>query len=373
MKKPSKFNVAALLVMVVIAITLTACSNTKVPVEQNVPSKSESENEKFSVNGLGGGNIEVTVEELKAMQSVTRDVVSVNSSGEEKHFKVTGVLFEDVLKKHGTSQKELKGIRLIAGDGYSIEVAEDILKNRDIILTYMTDDEPLDEKSKPVRVVIPEERAMYWVRNVVNIEILESNQTAEMTELILLETAIAQLPQNDYTYYESKDKAVKVHELINSLKIEAEQNTVMMKAADDFEKNEQKDVFLSGYIKITGKDAPMFLSPDLPKGMYVKNISWFSYGNTAVFSFDKGFEVMEHKAVDDKEGIPIQQIFEKTSLVDAASYRFTATDGYSVEVGGEDVAKGIMYRAKDGSTGVCFDGLPKNTQIKSLLSIEAVR
>ncbi|MFA7216252.1 MAG: molybdopterin-dependent oxidoreductase, partial [Bacillota bacterium] len=295
---------ALLLVMTLVAV---ACSApVEAPAETGNGAEEQpsgQEGEKIVISGLESTDIEVIVEEIKDLKSVTVNATSVSSSGEENQYTVTGPIFDDLLKKYGKSQDDLSGIRLVAGDGYSIEVSQEILQSRDIILAHTIDGQPLDEKTRPIRVVIPEERAMYWIRNLVKIEVLESAPKAEVGRVLILETLISQANAEDYTYYESTDKAVKVEELLELLALESLPDTASFVASDGFEKNEQLDIFSKGYIKFTGEDAPLFLSPDLPKGMHIKSIYLCSMGDVALVSQQMAAEVLGTKEVEDKVGV----------------------------------------------------------------------
>ena len=77
--------------------------------------------------------IRFTVAEVKELPVIDKKVVSVNAAGNKKEYTITGALLADLLKKHGKSQQDLKGIRMIAGDGYEIDVDQSILQQRDII------------------------------------------------------------------------------------------------------------------------------------------------------------------------------------------------------------------------------------------------
>ena len=67
-----------------------------------------------------------------------------------------------------------------------IEVPHEILAARDIIFAYEIDGKPLAEKAKPIRAVLPEERAMYWVRNLKTVEILRTGLPRRWTNSCLL-------------------------------------------------------------------------------------------------------------------------------------------------------------------------------------------
>jgi len=124
------------------------------------------------LEGLFAEALSIPVSLLMDLPQETVHVVAVNSAGEESPFSATGARFSDLLATYGKEQENMEKIRLIAGDGYSIEVPGHVLRERAIILAYLIDGKPLDERDAPLRVVIPEERAMYWVRNLSKIEVL---------------------------------------------------------------------------------------------------------------------------------------------------------------------------------------------------------
>lgn len=375
MGKPVRI-IQFLALLLVLTLAAAACSApVETPAEKADPAEEQAggqEGEKIVISGLESTDIEVTVEEIKDLESVTVEATSVSSSGEENQYTVTGPLFDDLLKKYGKSQKDLVGIRLVAGDGYSIEVPPEILQNRDLILAHTIDGKPLDERTKPIRAVIPEERSMYWIRNLVKIEVLESAPKAEVARVYILETLISQANAEDYTYYESTDRAVKVEELLGLLGVDSLPDTASFVAADGFEKNEQLDIFSKGYIKFTGEDAPLFLSPDLPKGMYIKSIYLCTMGDAALVSQERAMEVLGTRQVEDKEGVDLKQLIKAAGLGDADKYLLTAADGYTVEISRDDREKGVVFKNSKEQITVFFEGLPKSTQVKDFLSIEGI-
>jgi hypothetical protein len=330
------------------------------------------EGEKIVISGLESADIEITVEEIKGLEPVTVEATSVSSTGKENQYTVTGPLFDDLLKKYGKSQKDITAIRLVAGDGYSIEVPPEVLQSRDLILAHTIDGQPLDERTRPIRAVIPGERSMYWIRNLVRIEILESAPKVEVGRVYILETLISQANAEDYTYYESTDKAVRVEELLGLLGLENLPDTASFVAADGFEKNEQFDIFSDGYIKFTGEGAPLFLSPDLPKGMHIKSIYLCTIGDIALVSQQMAEQVIGTKQVEDKEGVDLKELLNQAGLADADKYLLTAADGYTAEILREDRDKGVVFKNSKGQITVFFEGLPKSTQVKDLLFIEGI-
>ncbi|MCK4260370.1 MAG: molybdopterin-dependent oxidoreductase [Halanaerobiales bacterium] len=324
------------------------------------------------ITGFSDGDIEFGVEDLKKFEVVSMDLVTLNSSGNELKYSIAGSLFDDFLKKNDKSQNSLEAIRLVSGNGYSIEIPAKTLKSKKIILAYIVNGQPLDKKSKPVRVVIPEERSMYWIKNLDKIEIIKETANVAIKKVHFLETVIENIKKVDYNYYDSNDKAIEVQRLFKYLAMEGDFRRVSIQAADGMKKNENKNIFTNGYIKVTGIDVPLFLSPDIPKGMHVKNLLHFNYDDSVIFSLSKGLEGLKKTILDDIEGISMIEIFDKLDLMKAENYRLIAKDGNFIELTYDDLKKGILYLDDKGSVTSYFICLPINTKAKRLMTIEAL-
>lgn len=351
----------SLLILIAVFMLFTYCSLTVFAVE------------KFAITGLGEDRITVSVEKLKELPAVEKEVVSEDSSGDKNYYKVKGALLSDLVSDLGESPDRINSVRLIAGDGYSIEVPEQIMKNKKIILAYEIDGELLYEKSRPVRAVIPGERSMYWVKNLVEIKVVDLVKTAEVNSLRFLETATAELKKVDYTYYDSTDKAVEISKLVDYMKLNKDFRTVNLRAFDGFEKKEKDDIFLNGYLKITGDNAPLFISPDIPKGMHVKNLLFIGYGSDVIFSLEEALALVETSSINDKMGIRLSKLVEMSDLSKVDKYKLEAIDGYSVEVSAADMEKGIVYFDEKGRIRSSFADLSKQYSIKHLYIIEGIK
>lgn len=372
MKKGLRF-VSVFLLITLLLVSLVGCGSQETNNEDIASTSNEETSEKITIIGIADGDKTITIDELKEKQPIIEEMKSIDSSGKVVTNKVKGACLEKILNEYGESQKDFTGIRFIAEDGYSIVVPKEILEIRDIVLSYEIDDEPLHESSKPIRVAIPDERSMYWVKNLAKIELLEKQKAKVSKKIVFIDSAATNLEQDEYNYYDSQDKAIKVEDLVNAYSLNIDDEGVYFKASDKFEKEEDLDVFKSAYIKITGENNPMFLSKDLPVGMHIKNIVTITHGTTVYFSLNQGLKLYELKTADDHEGIALKDILDETKLIEADKYICTAADGYESEISKDDIDKGIIYERNNGGYTLMFEGMPKNTKIKQILSIEPVK
>lgn len=321
------------------------------------------------------GDFEVAYNDiLSSSDAVTTNVHHISSSGEEFDDEVTGVLLDAILAEHGLSQKDFTSIRLIAGDGYEITVPAEVITEHDIILAYEFNGEGLEEKKQPLRAAIDGVRSMYFVSNLV--EISFSNEAVAETKnennLVMLETAVNELDSEEYVYYDSTDMAVTVADLLQSVGSESEDDLFFV-AADGYEKAETMAVFKEGYIKFTGEDAPMFLDPDIQKGMYIKSIMKAEAGDITFVSVASAMTALGQTEVNGKTGVAMTAFFEMVG-VDAESYIITATDGYQMEIGKDSLADGVFYvHDESGNIGMKFtEDYEKSWSMKDILTVEPV-
>ena len=162
--------------------------------------------------------------------------------------------------------------------------------------------------------------------------------------------------------------------MLNRFNFSVNLKGVTMHAADSFDKAEKSDIFKQGYIKYTGEDSPIFIAPDMPKGMQVKNILWLKNGDTVYLNermaFDKYKDVMIR--ILEMDSVPLTEIEELTGFNEADHYRLIASDGYTKEIDRETFLLGALFMDQDGLYGINFDGMEKKHIIKSIISIEIV-
>lgn len=352
-------------ILILISMVAVGCKNKNTPLSYD--------NEKILIHGLKDTDFQITVKDLKKLDAVTRRGEATRSNGQDVSIKATGPLLDTFLSKYGKKQKDFNTIRFTAKDNYSIAVPSDILNNRDIIMAYMVDGKPLKE-DQPLHIVIPGERAMYWVMMVKEIDFETGESTKSCKKVVFLETASRNIPQENYKYYDSVDKAVKTKDLIKKYASinDTTVKNVFMAAGDGLRKNETKENFLSAYIKITGKDAPKFMAPQFPEGMHVRDLMSVNYGDVAVFSIFEGSKVLRQTGIDSLDGINFSEIIKQVGMTNAKSYKLTNLAGTSFKLTPSELSEGIVY-LKNGKTVTFSTGVNGKNNIDNLLSIEVIQ
>ena len=111
--------------------------------------------------------------------------IKVTSSASGASATFEGVLLKAVLERAGVGFGEtLKGKRMAscllveAADGYRVVIAlaeiDPAFADKQIVLAFLKDGKPMDDKEGPYRIVIPDEKRMArWVRQVTTLKIVD--------------------------------------------------------------------------------------------------------------------------------------------------------------------------------------------------------
>ncbi len=318
----------------------------------------------------GETQTQYSIAQLRAMESITQEIIRKDDAGDiTSQYSVKGVTLETVLDDLGIELADVQSLRLVAGDGYAVEIPGRIAANRLFIFAYEMDGAPLQQGTAPLRAFIPEEETMYWVRNLETIYILKADstdRTSSVEKIVFFETLLLGL---DPAEYADEENALAVTSAEVMAGVNAS-NTVYLLAQDNFYKHEEHETFIGAYIVVQGENTPAFRSPDLPRGMHVRNLLWFSSGDTGFLVVERALDYFDSMEVDGNTGINLLEVVLYFGLQQADSYILEAADGFSVEIAHEDLDKGIVHIREDsGQVATRFDGLPRNTSIRDLMSL----
>lgn len=320
----------------------------------------DSKEDTIKITGFKDGQeIAFTIDELQKLPVFDGRVEGMDSAGEPVIYNVKGAYLKDLLKEYDRDKNDIEGLRLVATDGYSIEIQKDIISKRDILLGYEMDGEPLDEENAPLRVFIPEERAMYWARMVCELAVLREKVDAETSCIYMLETVSNNMDLEDFEFFGSTDKVINTKKFIEQYNVEG-QDTILLQGADGLEKFETIDNVKKGVIKVSGKYAPMFTSDVLPVGMFVKDMILIKYGTNVFYSATKGAEskdVLSLKDILDASGM---KVTEKCTLA-------TANDVLEVSA---DALGNYIIRVSTDNEVVVYDKATEEIELEGLLSIK---
>ncbi len=302
------------------------------------------ETEKITISGLDNGSVEVTIDEIKALKPFAGKVEGADSEGKPVIYEVKGGFLKELLEKNGTGQSDFSGMRIVATDGYSIEVSKDILGARDVILAYEMDGKPLDEGNAPIRVFIPDERAMYWVRMVGELQMLKAEQSDEVTGIYIMDSLYKEADYEDYEVTGEKYKTINTRSVIKSYP-GAGGDIVLLTASDGLLKNETLENFYKGAINMSGDNAPEFFSNTLPSGMFVKDLMLFKYGGNAF--------VFISKAIEKHKPLTLQTLFQMCGMKQGDEYSLSFKDGSRADIKSDELKDWtIDYDNADNAKGL---------------------
>ncbi len=302
-----------------LCVSMIACGEKKevVKEETDIVEATESNVDKNTLvlTGIGTEEISFTLEEVQSFEAMEESVKSSTSSGEIKTADIKGVKLSTLLESKEQSAKGYKSIRIVASDGYEIAVPQEVLDNKEIIIAYEENGEPYDGEFGCFRTVIPDERAMYWVRGTVNLD-FEMGETVQsnLKKIVVLDNVAEQLGLEDYTYYENVDKAVHIEKILDTYVSVGDAKSGKLIASDGLETEQTVEVITNGYLKMTGENTPLFIAPEMPKGMQVKGVKYLKVGDTCIVSLDS--------LMQEEKEVTLQSILKDLEMIGS---------GYSVK------------------------------------------
>ena len=315
------------------------------------------------VSGLTDEDFTVTVADLAALPTVERSASATRSNGERVSVDAVGPLLDTFLAQYGKQQSDFTSIRFSATDQYAISVDANLLANREIILAVSDNGQALSADDQPLRVVIPDERAMYWVRHLCRIDFASNEAESRCEKIVILTTAVKTLQSQDYQYNGVTDQAIAISDLFDSYVNDSAAATVQLTAADGLNKTETAANFRSGLLKYTGTDAPRFVSDTLPEGMEIHDLTIIACGGTTFLTLDKLIAIY-----GDAQGLDFFKLATLAGMPSAEQYLIRTADGASITYNVDELSGALVSLDAAGNAVLT----PANGQaVVDLLQAEA--
>ncbi|AOY76625.1 FMN-binding protein [Clostridium formicaceticum] len=326
----------------------------------------------FYIHGGKKGPIKITMEELKQFPTVESHTTLRKSTGTEISITVEGPTLDVVLAHFGENLKDYNGIGVTARDGYYALVPKEIMDTRQVILGYIFDGEEIADNEKPIRVIIPDEFGVYWVKMVYTIDLYNHISEKDILSVKMFDALTRDITPYMYEYYGSKDASIEVGEILAKLEEVDSKGFFTMVSSDGLLKNETIAMVSSRYyIKTEGENAPMNIGPAFKLGMNVKNMAYFSTTKDAVVFPQEIALLTGTSQVEEYEGIPLKKLLEEVGFADVEnkSFQLVAVEGEEVMLMGEDTENCILLYDENKTVTSVYKTSKGIEMIKDVLEI----
>ncbi len=339
--------------LVALAMLLCACSQAGTTTSPT-PLATEGTNTSIALEGAGL-TLSLNVEDLKAREQVTIDTTNVDSNGEVAEVTGSGVSLYTLLEESGVQPADLTSVTFTASDGYIMTVPQDILSAREVYILFEMNGDALGAP----RSAIPEERAMYWVRDLIKIEIsVEGDGGADASKVVLFNTAAAAIESETLNNRGEDAISTSLDLFCQTYLKAAPEGFVTMTANDGFEKQEKADTFLTCYVTLEGEDTPLYFSETLADGMRVKQLLLVASDDEVIYF--------------GQTTVSMADLVSTCNLAEGASYEVLAADGFSLSVTTDELMNGSLQYADGTITAVFPDVVKAGGNVKDVVSITVV-
>ncbi|HHX54060.1 MAG TPA: hypothetical protein GX704_04040 [Clostridiales bacterium] len=357
--------------ILVVLFLLAGCNKADVNVAAS-PSATQASGSALASDAVleiegEGVSITLTSAQMLARNQETFKCTNIDSSGNVSEVTVTGFSLTDLLAENGVDLAEIASMNLVASDGYVMSAPAEIYADTEVYIMLNRDGEDLEYP----RSCIPEQRSMYWVKNLLKVELVSGEAAAarenvSVKKITVFREAVTLLEPDSLNNRGYDVEAYSLRAYFEEYGKEIPAAPVTMTALDGFTKTETPEIFLANYVTLEAEpgeedDLPLYFSEDISDGMRVKQLE-------AVVSYED--------AVYFGSGISIPDLFELVGMEDAESYNFIASDGFVSEIPADAIPFGVIYtdeakgyiRAK--FEGYDFGDTPGGGKVKYLTAIE---
>lgn len=276
----------------------------------------EKDENSFSINWPENNSIRVNIDELKDFEQVEVETILQRTTGVKLDIKARGPLLNDILESKGIDINDYEAIGVTGRDNYYTMISKDIIQNRDVILGIEFNGEEILREEKPVRIVIPEEMGVYWVKMVNRIDLYESISPKDIHSVHIFDTLVRDIKPYNYEYYGSKDESYLVGKILDKFPYVDPNGFFTMVGSDGLVKNETISMVRDRYyIKVGGENAPMNIGPAFKLGMNVKEMTHFSTTTDAVIFPEMLIKVLGEEIIEQGKAMNLREVLETSGMI----------------------------------------------------------
>jgi hypothetical protein len=167
-------SLISLVVLVILtalaALTLSACQNWNgEPIDANDLSYA---NTTITITGLADKPFKITPTELAKLDCVNNMIETKNSYNNTVRVQATGPLLTSFIESQNANLSDFSSVKIVAADGYKVELTPDDLATKKYVLAIRTGDEPLKGEEIPLRLISPDTKSSYWVSGIKELEFI---------------------------------------------------------------------------------------------------------------------------------------------------------------------------------------------------------
>lgn len=289
----------------------------KEPVKNSISQEMwEKDENSFLISWPENKSVRVNVEELKDYPQVTTKTILQKTTGVKIDIEATGPLLKDVLKKNNIDINDYEAIGITGRDNYYTMISKDIIQSRDIILGTVFDGNEILREEKPIRVVVPDEMGVYWVKMVNRIDLYTHISPKDIRTVHIFNALTRDIEPYYYEYYGSKDKSILVGKILSKFPFVDLNGFFTMAGSDGLIKNETISMVRDRYyIKTEGDNSPMNISPAFKLGMNVKEMSYYSITTDSVIFPEVLMKVLGVESMAQGRGMGMKEALEEAGMV----------------------------------------------------------
>ncbi len=337
---------------------------------------------------IGEESVKVTKKQIKELASSGKEVSATDDKpvyasdktdddGNKIPHTLKGVYLDDILDVYANGKKteDFAGMTLFAIDGYETVLTEEVYNTNKggskMIIAYEYDGVVLnpDEKSGALRVVLPDQTANSWAKQLSKIELLSNVVVLPETEQIYFAEGLGENYEGSYEFKQEVDGVEKEYinyglsfkKLFDAGLLTADEKQDMFVYAwdgEEYTSTKTYEYYIDAFFVYGTKEksdngeitavekSPVFNGSNIKKGMKVKNTLYANTNKKSLVALNTAFAKLD---TDDNKEIALKDLLKAVNMKESASeYAVTDLDGKETTISGEDIKNATIKLEEDG-------------------------